>query len=134
MDGPIAGDYSIVSIGLVVIEPSLKKTFYAEVKPISDKWIPEALAVSGFTREQTMEFEEALSVFTRLEAWVKENLITGNPVFVADNPGFDFGAVNWYFHHFLGRNPFGWSSRRIGDLWCGMEKEILCQMETSSQN
>ena len=50
-DGPIPGDYSMVCFGAVVVEPSLEKTFYGKLKPISDKWIPEALAVSGFSRE-----------------------------------------------------------------------------------
>jgi len=45
-DGPIPGDYSMVSFGAVAVEPTLQHTFYGEVKPISNKWVPEALAVS----------------------------------------------------------------------------------------
>jgi len=37
-DGPIPGDYSMLSIGAVVIEEGLKKTFYAELNPISDNY------------------------------------------------------------------------------------------------
>ena len=33
-----------------IVDPELH-TFYRELKPISDQWNPEALAVSGFTRE-----------------------------------------------------------------------------------
>ena len=50
-DGPIPGDYSMVCFGAVVVEPGLEKTFYGQTKPISGKWIPEALAISGFSRE-----------------------------------------------------------------------------------
>ncbi|HKD36799.1 MAG TPA: hypothetical protein VKB78_08355 [Pirellulales bacterium] len=53
-DGPIPGDYSMVSFGAIVVEPALDKAFYGKLKPISEKWIPEALEVSGFTREETM--------------------------------------------------------------------------------
>jgi DNA polymerase III epsilon subunit-like protein len=88
-DGPAPGLYSMISFGAVVVEPDLNRTFYAELKPISDRWIPDALAVSGFTREQTIRFEEPIPVMTRFEEWVNTNS-KGRPIFIADNPGFDF--------------------------------------------
>jgi hypothetical protein len=57
-DGPIPGDFSIVCFGAVIVDPDLDKSFYGKLKPISDKWIPEALQISGFAREQTLLFEE----------------------------------------------------------------------------
>ncbi len=36
------------------------------------------------------------------------------PFFISDNNGFDWQFVNWYFWHFLGRNPFGHSSTNLG--------------------
>jgi hypothetical protein len=36
---------------------------------------------------------------------------------------FDWQFINYYFHRFLGRNPFGFSGRRIGDLYAGMVKD-----------
>ena len=45
-DGAYVGDYSMVSFGAVAVDKDLNKTFYGKVKPISDKWNPEALAVS----------------------------------------------------------------------------------------
>ena len=57
-DGPIPGDYSMVCFGAIVVEPSLTQTFYARLKPISDRWVPEALAVSGFSRNETLEFDD----------------------------------------------------------------------------
>jgi hypothetical protein len=35
-DGPIPGDYSMVSFGAVVVEPGLEKRFYGELRPISE--------------------------------------------------------------------------------------------------
>ena len=39
-DGPIPGDYSLVCFGAIVVEPSLDRTFYGRLRPISDKWLP----------------------------------------------------------------------------------------------
>jgi hypothetical protein len=61
-DGPIPGDYSMISLGAIVVEPSLSTTFYAELQPISERWNPDALKVSGFTREQTLAFESPQAV------------------------------------------------------------------------
>ena len=121
-DGPIPGKYSMVCLGAVVVEPSLSKTFYARTRPISDLWLPEALAVSGFARDEHAGFEDPAAEMLRFEAWIKENS-RGRPVLASDNLSFDWQFVNWYFHTFLGRNPFGWSGRRIGDLYCGMVKD-----------
>src|SRR5688572_31712892 len=52
-DGPIPGDYSMISFGAVLVNEQLDKTFYGKLKPISEKYIPEALAVSGFPGEET---------------------------------------------------------------------------------
>ncbi|MFO7937659.1 MAG: hypothetical protein R6V06_08665 [Kiritimatiellia bacterium] len=54
--------------------------------------------------------------------WIKE-VSDGRPIFISDNPAFDWQWINYYFHEFLGRNPFGHSARRIGDLYCGMVKD-----------
>jgi DNA polymerase III epsilon subunit-like protein len=125
-DGPAPGLYSMISFGAVLVEPGLNRTFYAELKPISDRWVPESLSVSGFTREQTMEFVEPLAAMTRFEEWINQST-KGRPIFIADNPGFDFSFINYYFHAFLGRNPFGFSSRRIGDLYCGAKLDAFAK-------
>ena len=45
-DGPIPGDYSMVSLGAIIVEPALSRTFHGQLRPISERWVPEALAVS----------------------------------------------------------------------------------------
>jgi hypothetical protein len=121
-DGPIPHQYSIVCFGAVVVEPGLSKTFYGEVKPISKEWIPEALAVSGFTREQHEKFGEPAEVMSGFRDWLSAN-VKGRPVFISDNLAFDWQWINYYFHFFLNANPFGYSGRRIGDLYCGMKMD-----------
>lgn len=121
-DGPIPGDYSMVCFGAIVVEPSLAKTFYGQLKPISEQWVPEALAVSGFSREQTLEFDDPAGVMTQFAAWLGESS-KGRPLFIADNNGFDWQFINWYFHHFFGENPFGFSSTNLGSLYKGLVKD-----------
>jgi hypothetical protein len=40
-------------------------------------------------------------------------------VFVGLNAPFDWSFVNYYFHHFLGRNPFGFTALDIKALFMG---------------
>src|SRR5690606_25580159 len=94
-DGPIPGDYSMICLGAIVVEPSLSKTFYGRLRPVSSEWIVEALSVSGFSREQTLEFDEPVEVMQRFADWLAE-VSRGRPIFVSDNNGFDWQFVNWY--------------------------------------
>lgn len=117
-DGPAPGLYSMVSFGAVIVEAGLQRTFYAELKPISDIWVPNALAVSGFTRDQTLKFPDPRDAMQNFESWLNKN-IEGRPILWSDNPGFDAGFMNYYFWRYLNRNPFGWSSASIGSLYKG---------------
>lgn len=122
-DGPIPGDYSMISFGAVVVEPDLNRTFYGRLRPISDSYVPEALAVSGFTREETLQFEPPETVMTKFAEWLR-SVSPNRAIFVADNNGFDWQFINWYFHHFTGTNPFGFSSMNLGSLYKGLVKDV----------
>lgn len=121
-DGEIPRLYSMVCFGAIVVEPSLSKTFYGQTEPISQKYKPEALAISGFTREQHLTFDDPMEVMMKFDKWIKENSI-GHPIFISDNLAFDWQWINYYFHYYLGKNPFGYSGRRLGDLYCGMMRD-----------
>jgi len=123
-DGPIPGDYSMVSFGAVLVKAGLDQTFYGQLKPISDKWIPEALAVSGFSREETLAFNDPEVVMGEFARWLKDNT-KGRPFFISDNDGFDFAFISWYFWHFTGANPFGHSSTHLGSLYKGLVKDTF---------
>jgi hypothetical protein len=121
-DGPIPGDYSMICFGAVVVKEGLDEVFYGKLKPISEQWIPGALAVSGFTREQTLGFDDPAAVMQNFARWVKE-MTAGRAFFVSDNNGFDWQFINWYFCHFTGANPFGHSSTNLGSLYKGLVKD-----------
>jgi DNA polymerase III epsilon subunit-like protein len=125
-DGAIPHKFSMVCFGAVIVEPTLSKTFYGKVKPISNEWNPEALAISGFSREEHESFDDPKEVMEKFAKWVSENSV-GKPILITDNPAYDWSFINYYFHYYLGKNPFGFSARRIGDLYCGMVKDSTAQ-------
>jgi len=121
-DGPIPGDYSMISFGAVLVNDSLDQTFYGQLRPVSEKFIPEALAVSGHTREQTLAFEDPKKIMEEFKSWIKLTC-KDQPIFISDNNGFDWMFICWYFHHFTGGNPFGHSSQNLGSLYKGLVKD-----------
>ncbi len=123
-DGPIPHDYSMISFGAVIVDSELNKTFYGQLKPISDTWIPECLVVSGFSREEVLNFDDPKDVMEEFALWIANNS-KSRPLFFSDNNGFDWQFINWYFHHFTGKNPFGFSSNNIGSLYKGMACDMF---------
>lgn len=121
-DGPIPADYSMICFGAVMIDETLNRLFYGQIRPISEQWIPEALKISGFTREETLHFDDPKEVMSRFNDWLEINR-KNSLVFISDNNGFDWQFINYYFHHFLGKNPFGHSSMNLGSLYKGLVKD-----------
>lgn len=121
-DGPVPGNFSMISLGAVVVEPGLTRTFGAKFRPISEKWVPDALAVSGHSREETLTFPDPKLGMEDFEKWLFQ---FKKPMFVSDNNGFDWMFVCWYFHHFTHSCPFGFSSTNLGSLYKGMVKDTF---------
>jgi len=126
-DGPIIGVNSMVCFGAVIVEPKLSKTFYGKVKPISKQFNPEALSISGFSRKDHEGFDDPFDVLPEFAKWIKNNS-NGRPILISDNNGYDSSWINYYMLVYnSGNNPFGWSSRRIGDIYCGLVKDSRAQ-------
>ncbi len=123
-DGPCPGKHSMICFGAVIVEAGLQRTFYAELKPISEIYIPEALAISGFTREDTMKFPDPRDAMQNFETWLGKNIPNKRPIFWSDNNGYDFAFINYYFHQMLDRNPFGWSSSNLGSFYKGLNRDL----------
>ena len=45
-DGPIPSEFSMVCFGAVVFDDRLDRTFYGRTRPISDRFVPEALTLT----------------------------------------------------------------------------------------
>src|SRR5262245_66258942 len=88
-DGPIPGDYSMISFGAVLVKEGLEQTFYGRLKPISERWIPDALAISGFSREETLAFEDPKTVMEEFNSWIKD-LTKGRAFFISEDTGFEY--------------------------------------------
>lgn len=66
-------------------------------------------------------------VFERFAEWLSQ--FKGRPIFVSDNPAYDWQWINHGFHTYLGRNPFGHSARRIGDFYAGVVGDFYKSIE-----
>lgn len=118
--GPIPGDYSMLSLGACVVG-SDDKSFYAEIKPLNDNAIPEAMRVAGFNlAELAKTGDNPTDAMKNFDLWVKEVTGDGKPIFVGFNAGFDWSFVNWYFIHFLRDNPFGFAPLDIKSYYMGL--------------
>lgn len=119
--GPIPGEYSMLSLGACVVG-DISKTFYVELKPINDNYIERALNVSGFSMEELKEKgTEPAKAMKDFADWIQQVAGEGRPVFVAFNATFDWSFVNYYFHRFSQRNPFGISGLDIKAYYMGMK-------------
>ena len=119
-DGPIPGRYSMLSFGLAVAatfdgqsfgsrDPA-ETTFYRELRPIADAWLPEAVDASGLDREALARHGAKPKVaMTEAAAWVASVAVDARPVLVAYPVVFDWMFLHWYFVAFAGESPFGFS-------------------------
>ncbi len=123
-DGPVPGLYSMVSFGAVILSEDLDKTFYGQCRPLPDAdWIATSLEVSGHSREEVLTFPDPADTMREFAEWIEANT-KGRPIFWADNNGFDFAFINYYFHKFYGSNPFGWSSKNSNCIWQGIKRDV----------
>ncbi len=118
-DGPCPGLFSMLSFALVPLDdPS--RAFYTTLAPITDRFEPGALAVNGWSREETLGFTPADQAMAALAAWLEAEPSKGRKIVWSDNPAFDWQFLNYYCHAYLGTNPFGHSARRIADYAAGL--------------
>ena len=75
-------------------------------------------AVSVITGKLITPLEDVMAAFA---GWLAERG-TGRPVFVSDNPAYDYQWINAAFDACGMDNPFGHSARRISDFWAGLNR------------
>lgn len=118
--GPIPGEYSLLSIGACSIyEP--RSTFYVELKPLNNNFTAEAMSIHGLSLAHLSEQgEDPFQALSHFEAWLVEHTPAEHrPVFVAFNASFDWMFLSYYFHHYLGHNPFGHAPLDIKAYYMG---------------
>jgi len=141
-DGPIPCAYSMSSIGAVVVDDALNKTFYAELKPLPQaipnlfawerhglmngdartvKWLLENTELDRDELIKNGEHPEA--AMHRFATWLDG--VCGPeeyPVFVAFNATYDWMFVYWYLVWFTGKRPFGISGWDIKAYYLGLKR------------
>jgi 3' exoribonuclease, RNase T-like len=120
-DGSIPGPFSMLSFALVYAgnfdgqrftRPNkYDNHFYAELKPISNNFDPEALRVNGIDRARLIrEGRSPLSAMKEASEWVWRIAGDGKPVLVAYPLSFDWSWLYWYFIRFAPEgSPFNYS-------------------------
>lgn len=118
--GPVPPTYSMLSLGAVNVDDP-KQTFYAEFKPINDKFAPDAMKIVGRSladfAKKGRDPNEAMIAF---RDWLARTAKAGKPVFVGFNATFDWAFVNFYFHQYFGENPFGFGGIDIKSYYMGL--------------
>ncbi|MEU9579040.1 exonuclease [Streptomyces chilikensis] len=119
-DGPIPGPYSMISLGAAVAgrqdadgftaaDPE-EHTFYRELRPISEEFDAQALAVSGLDRDRLCrEGTDPATAMAGFTAWVGEVSAGSQPVVCGYPVAFDWIFLYWYLVRFTGGSPFGHS-------------------------
>jgi ribonuclease T len=118
--GPYPDQYAMLSIGACLVE-DLSITFYIELQPDRDDFLPEAVAISGLSidslRQHGSPPQAAMQAFAD---WIRDVIPEGRrAVFVAFNAPFDWMFVNDYFYRYLGYNPFGHNALDIKAVYMG---------------
>ena len=120
-DGPIPGPYSILSLALVhagsfdgelFVRPNdYRQSFYRELRPISDKYEPDALRVNGLDRDRLCrEGARPDQAMTEASRWIRTIVGNAKPVLVAYPLSFDWSWLYWYFVRFSAEgSPFNHS-------------------------
>jgi hypothetical protein len=121
-DGPVPGPFSMLSFGLAVVGrydgrrferfSPRDRTFYKELRPISEQYEDEALAINGLDRDRlTTEGTAPAEAMDEAADWVRSVSEGHRPVLVAYPVAFDWSFLYWYFERFAsGGSPFGHSS------------------------
>lgn len=121
-DGPIPGPYSMLSFGLCVagsfdghrfeVPVGPPQTFYRELRPIADEFLPEALEVSGLDRERlAREGEDPDVAMAAARVWIDSVAGAARAVLVGFPAVYDWMFLCWYFERYTPEgSPFGHGS------------------------
>lgn len=119
-DGPVPGQYSMLSLAAVATTPDVETSrFYRKLHALPDAsqepdtmrwWKTEPDAWKEVhTDAQTPEI-----VVAEFVEWVES--LGRQPIFVASPIALDYGFVGWYMMRFAGRNPFSDENNAVRTL------------------
>jgi DNA polymerase III epsilon subunit-like protein len=118
--GPIPGQYSMLTLGACLVDAD-DATFQTTLKPLNRNAVPDAMRVTGLSLEELERTGQApADAMSAFRDWILQaTRDRTKPVFVGLNAPFDWSFTNYYFHRFLGDNPFGFAALDIKALYMG---------------
>jgi hypothetical protein len=93
-----------------------RDTFYGRLFHATPDPENPAISIVGARVATDKEVAESFA------AWLRGHLGSSSPVFVSDNPAYDWQWIAGMFDRAAMDNPFGHSGRRIGDFWAGLNR------------
>ena len=88
-----------------------RRSIYIELKPVSDRFEAEALAVNGLDRDELkISGADPQTAMREADRWVRTVSEGARAVLVAYPVAFDWSFLYWYFVEYNGSSPFGFSS------------------------
>lgn len=121
-DGDIPGDYSILSIGATTLGNTHEHDFYIELRPMTEQYNPQSLTVANLDRTRLLrEGVPAQEATQQFADWIHEmcRLHGGARAVGVCLSEWDNGWLYWYFVHFLGRKPLGFTGIDIKSYFMG---------------
>lgn len=114
-DGPIPGDYSMLSLGSVAFDATgeVMDQFQVNLEclpeacqcPMTMRWWSRQPKAWAACRTDLCDPAEAMATYSQ---WLRQ--LPGVPTFVGYPASYDFMFVHWYLIHFTGKDPFGFSA------------------------
>ena len=141
--GQFPWNSSMLSLGACIVDGKFDKRFYAELKPITDEYVLEAIKIGAsslnclkeynhdnFNPDEVLEIlkqkgESPQKAIPEFANWVSENTNGYWCVLAAAPIIFDGMFVSYYMNKFYsGENPFGHSGEDINSFFRGNVGDI----------
>ncbi len=149
--GQFPWNSSMLSLGACIVGGKFDKRFYAELKPITDEYVLEAIKIGAsslnclkeynhdnFNPEEVLEIlkqkgESPQKAIPEFANWVSENTNGYWCVLAAAPIIFDGMFVSYYMNKFYqGENPFGFSGEDINSIFRGSVRDIKANIKELS--
>lgn len=122
--------YSMLSIGAVIVEEGLQRTFYSTIQPFpthysapkEGQWDMETIRIHKFTPEMASGFPSRGEVMASFDEWLLEqskvaNGLFSHPIMLTDTCGFDWMHISYYMTRFVERNRFGFQGVNVEERY-----------------
>lgn len=113
--GASAANGTLTEFG--VVHYGTRKTFYGRIYESTPD--PENPAIPLVGRM----IESPATIAKEFEEWVRDLAGKNRPIFVSDNPAYDWQWIAAMFDRADIVNPFGHSGRRISDFYAGLTRK-----------